>query len=133
VDDDTTAVNMFEELEPETLTLTRSLDKPWNILDHERSIFPLHDPKVWNESREGVVCNFWLDVGKGLDDSRFSSIWESNDTNISNELKFQFYITCFAFVSEFRKVWCLSCTGREVCIAKSTTSSLTDEKLLSRT
>jgi hypothetical protein len=132
VDDDATSFDMFEELESETLSFARSLDEPRDILDNERTIFPLHDPEIWSNGREGIVSNFWFYVRDGLYDCGFPSIWETDESNISYEFEFEFYHFFFSHISEFSKVRSLTCTRREVCISESSTSSFAENEFLSR-
>lgn len=77
---------MLEKLGTETLSLTRSLDESWDVFDDERSAFMLHDTEIRDERRERIIRDFWFYIRDRLDDGRFPSIRESDESDISDEL-----------------------------------------------
>jgi len=63
MDDDTTTIDMLEELESETLSFTGTLDKTRYIFDYERSLSPFHHSEIRDESGEGIGSDLWFYIG----------------------------------------------------------------------
>ena len=54
MDDNTTSIDMFEELKSESFSFTRTFDQTWDIFDNQRTISPLHYSEIRDECRKGV-------------------------------------------------------------------------------
>jgi hypothetical protein len=130
MDDEMTTVDMPEKLKSESLPLARTLDESWYILDHERSVSPLHDTQIGDECREWIGRDLGFHICDRLYDSGFASIGESDESDIGDELEFESDLVSITRISELSKVGRLACRRREVRIAKSSSPPLTEDELL---
>ncbi len=94
---------MFQELNSEPLSFARTWDESGDIFDGNSSTFVFHDSEIRNQCSKWIIRYFWSDAGNCCDEGGFSSIGEADETDIRNELEFEFYFFCLSLVSQLSK------------------------------
>ena len=89
-----------------------------------------HDSQIGYQCRESVVCDFGFYIRDRLYDGGLSSIWETYESDISDELQFHLHFDFITDISDFSKIRSLTSTRREVCISESPPSTMTECMLL---
>lgn len=91
-----------------------------------------HYSQIGDKRGECVISNFWLHIGDRLYDGRLSCVRKPHESDIGDELEFEFYLTLFSSISEFCEVRSLTSTGREMSISIASSSSMTESEFLTR-
>ena len=129
--DNTCTLNVAKELRSQSNTLTSPLNQSWKV-SHSKALTWLstNHSQVRNNCRKMIGTNLWFCCCYHTENRWFTNRWETNQTNISQNLQFQLkfaFFTWFTIFSDFRSRVTRCC---KTDISSTTTSTVSNDKLL---
>src|SRR3989344_202612 len=87
--------HMTKKFVPKSFSFGRTFDEPWNIGKDKSKKFS----EVWFERGKRIVCSLCVRARECVEQTRFTCVRKTNQTNICHELKLERKITLYPFLS----------------------------------
>ncbi len=131
VDDDAGALDVFEELDAESVAEVRAFDEAGEVGDGEGfgvgEVADFDDAEVGLERGEGVVGDLGFGGGEPRDEGGFSDVGVADEAGVSEETELEAVGALLACAAEFVLARGLMGAGGEVLVAASAASALGDD------
>ena len=129
--DNTCTLNVAEKLCSQPNPLASTFNQSWKV-GHGKALSWLctDHSQVRNNCRKVVGTNLWFCCRYHTENCWFTNRWETNQTNISQNLQFQLKFTLFTWFTIFSDFRGRITRCRKTDISTSTTSTVSNDKLL---
>ena len=123
VHEHTAPLDVAQELQSQSFSVTGSGDKPGYVGDGEDDVVGADDAEVRHQGGERIVRDLGASSGDRRDQTRLSRTRVAHESDVRDGLEFQDNVSGLARFTEQRETGCFASRGRQSRVAKSTAAT----------